>query len=37
MGDLEKIAREMMKRKPGGKDCTVKLPYVGTVTVPCPG
>lgn len=37
LGDLEKIAREMIKTKPGGKDCTVKLPYVGTVTVPCPG
>jgi hypothetical protein len=30
---LEKIAREVKKRN--GK-CTVKLPYVGTVGVPCP-
>jgi uncharacterized protein (DUF2147 family) len=37
MADIEKFAREMMKGKAGGKDCTVKLPYVGTVTVPCGG
>jgi uncharacterized protein (DUF2147 family) len=37
MGDLEKIAREMIKTKPGGKECTVNLPYVGNVKVPCPG
>jgi uncharacterized protein (DUF2147 family) len=37
MGDLEKIAREVIKTKPGGKECTAKLPYIGTVTVPCPG
>jgi uncharacterized protein (DUF2147 family) len=37
IADLEKIARDMMKSKPGGKECTMKLPYVGTVTVPCPG
>ena len=37
MGDIEKIAREMMKGKPGGKQCTANLPYVGNVTIPCPG
>jgi uncharacterized protein (DUF2147 family) len=37
IADLEKIAREMMKGKAGGKECTVKLPYVGTVNIPCPG
>jgi uncharacterized protein (DUF2147 family) len=37
MGDLEKIAREMLKTKPGGKQCTVNLPYVGNVKVPCSG
>jgi len=37
IADVEKIAREMIKSKPGGKECTVNLPYVGTVTVPCPG
>ncbi len=37
MADLEKIAREMIKTKPGGKECTVNLPYVGNVKVPCPG
>jgi len=37
IADLEKIAREMMKSKSGGKECPVKLPYVGTVSVPCPG
>jgi uncharacterized protein (DUF2147 family) len=37
IADLEKIAREMVKGKAGGKECTVKLPYVGTVNVPCPG
>jgi uncharacterized protein (DUF2147 family) len=36
LADLEKIARDMIKSKPGGKGCTMKLPYVGTVTVPCP-
>jgi uncharacterized protein (DUF2147 family) len=35
--DIEKIAREMMKGKPGGKQCTANLPYVGHVTIPCPG
>ena len=35
--DLEKAARELMKGKAGGKECTVKLPYVGNVTIPCPG
>jgi hypothetical protein len=37
MGDIEKIAREVMKSKPGGKQCTANLPYVGNVTIPCPG
>jgi uncharacterized protein (DUF2147 family) len=37
IADLEKFAREMVKGKAGGKECTVKLPYVGTVNVPCPG
>ena len=37
MADLEKIAREMLKTKPGGKQCTVNLPYVGNVKVPCSG
>jgi hypothetical protein len=37
VADIEKFARAMMKGKGGGKDCTVKLPYVGTVTVPCGG
>jgi uncharacterized protein (DUF2147 family) len=37
IADLEKIAREMVKGKAGGKECTVKLPYVGTVNIPCPG
>ena len=37
MADLEKIAREMIKTKPGGKQCTVNLPYVGNVKVPCAG
>jgi hypothetical protein len=37
MADLEKIAREMLKTKPGGKQCTVNLPYVGNVKVPCQG
>ena len=37
IADLEKAAREMMKGKAGGKECTVKLPYVGNVTIPCPG
>jgi len=37
IGDLEKFAREMVKGKAGGKECTVKLPYVGTVNIPCPG
>jgi hypothetical protein len=34
MGDIEKIAREVMKSKPGGKQCTANLPYVGNVTIP---
>jgi uncharacterized protein (DUF2147 family) len=37
MADLETIAREMMKGKPNGKGCTVTLPYVGTVDIPCRG
>jgi uncharacterized protein (DUF2147 family) len=37
IGDIEKIAREMMKGKSGGKQCTANLPYVGTVTIPRPG
>jgi len=37
IADLEKFAREMLKGKAGGKECTVKLPYVGTVNIPCPG
>jgi len=37
IADLQKAAREFMKGKAGGKECTVKLPYVGNVTVPCPG
>src|SRR5215472_1616671 len=37
IADLEKAARELMKGKAGGKECTVKLPYVGNVTIPCPG
>src|SRR5215813_5551052 len=37
MADLEKFAREVVKGKAGGKECTVKLPYVGTVNIPCPG
>jgi len=37
IGDIEKIAREVMKGKPGGKQCTANLPYVGNVTIPCPG
>jgi hypothetical protein len=40
IADLEKIARDMIKvdkrGKSGRQQCTVKLPYVGTVTVPCP-
>ncbi len=35
MADIEKMARELLKGKPGSKACTMKLPYVGTVTVPC--
>ena len=35
MGDIEKIARQMMNGKPGGKQCTANLPYVGNVKVPC--
>jgi uncharacterized protein (DUF2147 family) len=37
MADLETIAREMLKGKLGGKECTVKLPYVGIVNIPCRG
>jgi uncharacterized protein (DUF2147 family) len=37
MSDIEKIAREMMKGKSGGKGCTVKMPHVGNVSIPCPG
>jgi uncharacterized protein (DUF2147 family) len=37
IADIEKIAREMMKGKVGGKECTVKMPYVGNVKVPCQG
>jgi uncharacterized protein (DUF2147 family) len=37
VADLEKFAREMVKGKAGGKECTVKLPYVGTVNIPCKG
>jgi len=37
IGDIEKIARGVMKGKPGGKQCTANLPYVGNVTIPCPG
>ena len=37
IADIEKIAREMMKGKAGGKECTVKMPYVGNVKVPCQG
>jgi uncharacterized protein (DUF2147 family) len=33
--DLERVVREMMKGKPGGKGCTVKLPYIGTISTPC--
>ena len=36
-GNIEKIARDVMKGKPGGKQCTANLPYVGNVTIPCPG
>jgi uncharacterized protein (DUF2147 family) len=35
MGDIEKIARQMMNGKPGGKQCTANLPYVGNVKIPC--
>jgi hypothetical protein len=35
MGDIEKIAREVMKGKAGGKQCTANLPYVGNVKIPC--
>ena len=37
IADIEKITREMMKGKAGGKECTVKMPYVGNVKVPCQG
>jgi hypothetical protein len=37
IADIEKIAREMMKGKAGGKECTVKMPYVGNIKVPCQG
>jgi uncharacterized protein (DUF2147 family) len=37
VADIEKIAREMMKGKPSGKGCTVKLPHIGNVSIPCPG
>ena len=37
IADIEKIAREMMKGKAGGKECTVTMPYVGNIKVPCKG
>jgi uncharacterized protein (DUF2147 family) len=37
IADLEKVAREVIKRKPGGKGCRATLPYVGTIDVPCAG
>jgi Uncharacterized protein conserved in bacteria (DUF2147) len=37
VGEIEKVAREVMKGKPGGKQCTANLPYVGNITIPCPG
>ncbi len=37
IGEIEKIARQVKKGKPGGKPCTANLPYVGNVTIPCPG
>ena len=37
IADLEKVAREVIKRKPGGKGCKATLPYVGTIDVPCAG
>jgi uncharacterized protein (DUF2147 family) len=37
VGDIEKVARGLMKGKAGGKQCTAHLPYVGNVTIPCSG
>ena len=37
IAEVEKLARDMIKRKPGAKECTAKLPYVGDIAVPCPG
>jgi hypothetical protein len=37
IADIEKIARDLMKGKSSGKTCRAKLPYVGTVTIPCSG
>jgi hypothetical protein len=37
IADIEKIARDLMKGKSSGKTCSAKLPYVGNVTIPCPG
>jgi uncharacterized protein (DUF2147 family) len=37
MGDIAKIARGVMKGNSGGKQCRANLPYVGNVTIPCPG
>jgi hypothetical protein len=39
MGGIEKIAREMLKPDAKGKAgrCTMKMPYVGTIAVPCAG
>jgi hypothetical protein len=37
IADIEKIAREIMKGKAGGKECTMKMPYVGNIKVPCRG
>ena len=31
------LAVEAHGGKAGGKECTVKLPYVGTVNIPCRG
>jgi hypothetical protein len=40
---FEKLAREMVqlewrdgKRKSGRRECAARVPYVGTITVPCP-
>jgi hypothetical protein len=35
MAEIEKIARKLLNGKSGGKQCTTKLPYVGSVAIPC--